>query len=136
MMLPRPQTPPVCAACWWALGFVLAGCWAEPPAGSMVRANGDSFRNIVIDSRRLVLVEFGLDSCKACKYRDALTKKHDEQLVVKVNADENEPRVKVQGVQLWPTLVVYHGGERNRRRAGAPKPENLAEIVSTFVTAK
>ncbi len=139
-MLRRPQTPRVHAACWWSLGFLLADCWAEPPAGSMVRAYRDNFRSIDIDSRRPVLVEFRADSCKPCKQREphleAFAKNNQEQLVVKVNADENEPRVKVLGVQLWPTRLVFHEGKRSRRRVGAPKPEKLAEFVSVFVTAK
>lgn len=129
-----------CAALWSALALLLAGCGGKPSTGSIVTANKDNFRTVVVASKQPVLVEFWSVSCEPCKqlepYLEALARKHHELLVVKVNADENQPLAEDLGVQLLPTLFIYQGGEANRRQVGAPKPEELAELVSAYVTAK
>ena len=103
-------------------------------------ANQDNFRSIVVASKRPVLVEFWSHSCKPCKILEphltALAEKHKELRVVKVNSDENPLLAEDLGVQLLPTLIVYQGGEAKRRQVGAPKPEELAELVSAYVTPK
>lgn len=139
-MVRRRVTILLGASLFTVLAVALAGCGTEPPPGSIVRANQDNFKHIVVDSKRPVLVEFWSNSCEPCKHLEphleALAQKHHELLVVKVNADENEPLVQDLGVQLLPTLFLYHDGEAKRRQVGAPKPEELAELVSAFVVAK
>ncbi len=128
------------AAICCVLVLLFAGCGSAPSTGSVVRANKDNFRTIVVDSKRPVLVEFWSHSCEPCKQLDphleALARRHHELLVVKVNADENRPLVEDLGVQLLPTLFVYHDGEAKRRQVGAPQVEELAELVSAYVSAK
>ena len=139
-MLRSPANPTVCAALFLTLGVGLAGCGNGPQAGSIVQANKDSFRSIVVNSKRLVLVEFWSNSCEPCKqlepHLEALARQHLELLVVKVNADENGPLVEDLGVRFLPTLLVYQDGEAKRRQVGVPKPEELTELVSAYVTAR
>ena len=129
-----------CASLLCSLPLLLAGCESKPTTGSIVTANQDSFRTVVVASKQPVLVEFWSNSCEPCKqlepHLEALARKHHELLVVKVNADENQPLAEDLGVQLVPTLFVYQNGEAKRRQVGAPKPEELAELVSAYVTPK
>lgn len=103
-------------------------------------ANQDNFRTVVVASKQPVLVEFWSVSCEPCKqlepHLEALARNHHELLVVKVNAEQNQLLAQDLGVQLLPTLIVYQGGEAKRRQVGAPKPEELAELVSAYVTPK
>ncbi|MFN0020883.1 MAG: thioredoxin family protein [Pirellulaceae bacterium] len=129
--------------CAWligALALVLAGCESKPSSGSIVTANQDNFRTVVVASKQPVLVEFWSVSCEPCKqlqpHLEALARNHHELLVVKVNAEQNQLLAADLGVQLLPTLIVYQGGEAKRRQVGAPKPEELAELVSAYVTPK
>jgi thioredoxin 1 len=139
-MLRRSVTPLVNPAHYLVLALLFAGCRNEPPAGSIVRANTDNYRTVVVESKRPVLVEFWSNGCEPCKqlepHLEALAKKHHDLLVVKVNADENAPLVEDLGVQLLPTLFVYQDGEAKRRQVGAPKPEELSELVSVYVIPK
>jgi thioredoxin 1 len=124
----------------FVLALALAGCGSAPPAGAIAVANKDTFRDIVVESKRPVLVEFWSQSCRPCEtlepYLVSLAQKHHELLVVKVNADENQLLTEDLGVQLLPTLFVYQDGEMKRRKVGFDKPEELAELVSAFVTSK
>ena len=123
-----------------ALVLLFAGCGGAPPTGAIVSANQDNFRRIVVASKRPVLVEFWSHSCEPCKALEphlaALAKEHHELLVVKVNADENQPLVEDLGVRLLPTLFVYQDGVAMRTKIGAPQPAELAELVSAYVTPK
>lgn len=123
-----------------ALALLLAGCGGEPPTGAIVNANQDNFRTIVVASKRPVLVEFWSQSCKPCKILEphlaAIAQQHQELLVVKVNSDENQPLAEDLGVALLPTLFIYQDGEIKRRKVGFDKPEELAELISAYVTPK
>ena len=123
-----------------ALVLLFAGCGVAPPPGVIATANQGNFRRIVVDSKRPVLVEFWSHSCEPCKALEphlaALAKEHHELLVVKVNADENQPLVEDLGVRLLPTLFVYQDGVAMRTKIGAPQPAELAELVSAYVTPK
>jgi len=129
-----------CALLLCALALMGAGCGSQPSTGSIVTANQDDFRTVVIASKLPVLVEFWSLSCEPCKqlepHLEALARNHHELLVVKVNAEQNQLLAADLGVQLLPTLIVYEGGEAKRRQVGAPKPEELAELVSAYVTPK
>ncbi|MGI8979216.1 MAG: thioredoxin family protein [Pirellulaceae bacterium] len=123
-----------------ALALLLAGCGGAPPPGVIATADQGNFRRIVVDSKRPVLVEFWSHSCEPCKALEphlaALAREHHELLVVKVNADENQPLVEDLGVRLLPTLFVYQDGVAMRTKVGAPQPAELAELVSAYVTPK
>lgn len=123
-----------------ALALLLAGCGGEPPTGVIATANQDNFRSIVGNSKRPVLVEFWSESCVSCKALEpqlaVVAREHHDLLVVKVNADQNQPLAEDLGVQLVPTLFVYQDGVAVRRKVGAPKPAELAEFISAFVTPK
>ena len=103
-------------------------------------ADKDSYRSIVVESKRPVLVEFWSHNCVPCDELEphlaALAQQHLELLVVKVNAEKNLPLLEELGVQLTPTLLVYQDGEEKRRRSGVRKTEELAELISAFVTPK
>jgi thioredoxin 1 len=133
-------TPLVFAGHVFVLVFLFSGCENQPPAGSIVKADKDNFRTIVVNSNRPVLVEFWSDSCEPCKQLEphlvALAQKHHELLVAKVNAEENVGLMEHLGVRMLPTLLVYQDGEVKRRKVGAPKPAELTELVSAYVSAK
>ena len=129
-----------CASLLCALPLLLAGCESKPTTGSIVTANQDNFRTVVIASKQPVLVEFWSLSCEPCKqlepHLEALARNHHELLVVKVNAEQNQLLAEDLGVQLLPTMFVYQDGEIKRRKIGFDKPEELPELISAYVTPK
>ena len=139
-MRPWAVTPQFIFGHFLVLVVLLSGCESPPPAGSIVKADQDNFRTIVVNSKRPVLVEFWSYNCEPCKQLEphlvALAQKHPDLLVVKVNAEENVGLMEHLGVQLLPTLLVYEDGETKRRQVGAPKPEELTALVSAYVNAK
>ncbi len=128
----------------WALlgvlGLLFAGCGGEVPTGTVVSADQNNFRSVVVASKRPVLVEFWSESCKPCKVLEphlvTIAQEHQELLVVKVNSDENPYLRDDLGVQLLPTLFIYHNGEQKRRKIGFDKPEELDELISAYITSK
>ena len=123
-----------------ALALLLSGCGGEPATGAVVAATQDSFRSVVVASKRPVLVEFWSHSCQPCKVLEphlaTIAQQHQELLVVKINSDENELLAKDLGVQLLPTLFIYQDGEEKRRMVGFDKPEELAEFISAYISPK
>jgi len=122
------------------LALFSAGCGGGPPPGKIATATQSNFRTVVVDSKRPVLVEFWSHSCQPCKvlepHLEKLAEDHPELLVVKVNSDENEGLRDDLGVQLLPAMFVYQDGEIKRRKIGFDKPDELAELVSDYITSK
>jgi len=123
-----------------SLAALLSGCAGEPPTGAVISANQDTFRSVVVNSKRPVLVEFWSESCVPCKELEPhlarLAEQHRDLLVVKVNSEENQPLAEDLGVRMVPTLFVYKDGEAVRTKIGPPTPAELGELVSRYVASK
>ncbi len=70
----------------------------------------------VINSGKLVLVDFWAEWCQPCKVMNPVLEElakitTDEVLVAKLNVDDNRAVSQSQGVANIPTIIIYKNGK-------------------------
>ena len=76
----------------------------------------NNFENEVINSDKLVLVDFWADWCGPCKMLtptlEQLSNEYSDKIVVgKVNVDDNQQLASQYGIMSIPTVMIFKGGK-------------------------
>ena len=100
---------------------------------SAININKNNFRNEVLDSEKLVLLDFWASWCGPCRMVspivDEIAAERGDIKVGKVNVDEERELAGQFGVMSIPTLVVIKGGKVVNQMVGArPKSQILAML--------
>ena len=101
-----------------------------------VKVTDGTFEEMVVESDKLVLVDFGAEWCPPCKMLEPvlteLAQELDGKLIIgTLDVDENQDTAMNFGIMGLPTLLLFKGGAPVDRIVGyQAKPQLLARLQS------
>ena len=100
---------------------------------SVIEVNKDNFEKEVIESEKVVLVDFFADWCGPCKMLspivDQVAQENKNIKVCKVNTD-NQPELAFEyKIMSIPTLISFKNGEVYKKSIGLVSKEEILDLV-------
>lgn len=96
----------------------------------------ENFREVVLDSGKMVFVDFYADWCEPCHMvspiiEEIANENTDENLIfVKINVDENRNLASKYNIYAIPTLILIKDGKVIDRRAGVLTKDKLLNFIN------
>ncbi len=95
--------------------------------------NESQFKEEVLGSKGIVLVDFYADWCGPCKMLGPILEEVAEALpnitVVKINVDENQNIAQEYGVMSIPTVYLFDGGAKMSKFVGVKNKEQIIDFI-------
>ena len=100
---------------------------------SVLKIHNDNFRSEVLESEKVVLLDFYADWCGPCRMLgpviDEIAEENPHIKVGKVNVDENMDLASQFKVVSIPLLVVVKNGEVVNKSLGVKAKEEILEML-------
>ena len=94
--------------------------------------NSEEFKNIVLEGKGKVLVDFYADWCGPCKMMFPILEEiaaTDKIKVVSVDIDDNDELADKYQVSSIPCLVILNEGKEVKRNVGMISKEDLEKFI-------
>jgi thioredoxin 1 len=103
-------------------------------AHNIIEITDDNFEQNVLNSDKLVVVDFWAEWCGPCRMvgpiLEELANENTNVVIGKMNVDEN-PEVPTQmGIRNIPTLLFYKGGKVVNKFVGATSKSEYQKIIN------
>lgn len=104
----------------------------------VVKLNNDNFKSEVLESDKLVLVDFYADWCGPCKMMSPIIDKVAEEIgdkakVCKLNVDEAQDIAIEYGVMSIPTLILFKDGSVVESLVGLRDKNEVMESINNVL---
>jgi thioredoxin 1 len=101
--------------------------------------NDSSFEKEVLQSDKLMLVDFWAEWCAPCRMLAPTIEAIAEQFiesarVVKLNVDDNTSTAQRYGIKGIPTLILFSAGKEVERVVGATSKESISRMIEKHVS--
>lgn len=100
---------------------------------AVIHIEEKDFEEKVLNSNRMVLVDFYADWCGPCKMLSPVIEKLSDEIdnfdFVKINVDNAENVSRKYGVMSIPTLIVFNNGEEVKKSVGFRSADELREFL-------
>ena len=105
---------------------------------STINLTGSNFDNEVMQSDKLVLVDFYADWCGPCKLLAPVIEElaHEysgKAKICKLNVDEASNVASQFGVMSIPTIIVFNEGQEIEKMVGAVPKQRLQKLLNENV---
>ncbi len=104
----------------------------------VVHLDDDDFETLVIQSKKLALVDFWADWCQPCHMMaptiEALAEDYgDRILVAKLDVDANPMTTHKYGIRGIPALLLFKDGQLAQQIVGVRPKEEIARIIENHL---
>jgi thioredoxin 1 len=105
----------------------------EAELAGLQDVSGSELERTLLEDSRLVLVAFWTPGCEPCReLRGQLSGLETEvATILAVNADQEREVVEEHGVDVFPTLVFFKGGQELRRIRGGALPASTLRMLGS-----
>ncbi len=97
------------------------------------KVNNDTFKNLVLENTKPVLVDFYADWCGPCKMLapivDQIASESSNYDVYKLNVDEAPELAARYGVMSIPTLIVFKNGQPAGKTIGVQNKQTILNML-------
>ena len=103
---------------------------------SILKVTSNNFEQEVLNSEKIVLVDFYADWCGPCKIfspiLEDISNEYDSVKVVKVNIDDEIELAQHYGVTSVPTLIIIQNGRVVDRSVGAVSKLAIINMIKNI----